>query len=131
MNILLSCVGRRNYLVDYFRHALAGQGQVFAANTYAESAGMAVADKRFLVPPVTDKSYVDVLLKICKDNNVKLLIPLIDLDVVVLSRAKDRLCFCDAMSDDLAEDDARIGRWSSRCGPAGDRGSGWSPTWAS
>ncbi len=58
MNILLTCVGRRDYLVDYFKQALNGRGQVFAANTYAETAGMAVADKRFIVPPVSDKSYV-------------------------------------------------------------------------
>ena len=39
MNILLTCVGRRDYLVEYFKIALGNRGQVFAANTYAETAG--------------------------------------------------------------------------------------------
>ena len=30
MNILITCVGRRNYLVEYFRQALAGRGLVCA-----------------------------------------------------------------------------------------------------
>jgi carbamoyl-phosphate synthase large subunit len=90
MNVLLTCVGRRDYLVGYFKHALAGRGHVFAANTYSESAGMAVADKGFVVPPVTDRSYIEVLLRICKENEIKLIVPLIDLDVMVLSKAKGR-----------------------------------------
>ncbi len=32
MNVLLTCAGRRNYLVHYFREALAGRGQVYAAD---------------------------------------------------------------------------------------------------
>ena len=44
MNVLLTCVGRRNYMVEYFREALNGRGQVYAANSYAETAGMAVAE---------------------------------------------------------------------------------------
>lgn len=89
MNILLTCVGRRDYLVDYFKHAVGAKGKIFGANTYSETAGMAVVDKRFIVPPFMDKSYVDVLLKICIENHVRLLIPLLDMDVVILSKAKD------------------------------------------
>jgi len=88
MNVLLTCVGRRNYLVEYFKTALSGRGKVLAANTYLESAGMAVADKKFVVPPVTDESYVSEILDICVGNKVGLVIPLIDLDAVVLSKEK-------------------------------------------
>jgi len=47
------------------------------------------------------------------------------------TRARDRRCFCGVMNDARVDDGARIGRWWSRCGPAGDRGSGWWPIWAS
>ena len=33
MNILLTSAGRRTYLVEYFKEALAGHGKVYASNS--------------------------------------------------------------------------------------------------
>ena len=51
MNILLTSVGRRSYLVHYFQQALEGRGKVISANMYADSPGMCAADESVLVPP--------------------------------------------------------------------------------
>lgn len=90
MNVLLTCVGRRDYLVDYFKQAVGDGGLVFGANTYIETAGMCAVDKGFVVPSFTDKTYIDVILRICMENQVRLVVPLIDMDVVILSEAREQ-----------------------------------------
>lgn len=90
INILLTCAGRRNYLVDYFRQALAGRGQVFASDAVTSAPAMQEADRAFLVPAVTDPDYFDILLDICQKNHVRLLFSLNDLELPLLARQRDK-----------------------------------------
>lgn len=90
MNVLLTCVGRRNYLVEYFRGALNGTGLVIGTNSYAESAGMVITDKSIVVPPIKHPEYINTLLEICKKYDGPLIIPLFDLDLPILSREHHR-----------------------------------------
>jgi len=85
MNVLLTCVGRRNYIVDYFKQALGKEGRVFAANSYGDAAGMVVADKAFIMPSIFDSSYVENLLEICQTYRIKLLVSLFDLELPILA----------------------------------------------
>ena len=91
MNILLTCIGRRDYMVEYFRDALAGRGLVIAANSEAETAGMATADVALVVPPIKDPAYVDSVVSICREHAVALVVPLLDQDALILSKARERL----------------------------------------
>ncbi len=93
MNVLLTCAGRRNYLVHYFSEALGGNGKVFAADTSADAPAMAEADRAFVVPPVNASGYPSALLAICKAHDVRLLVPLNDLELPVL--AAQRRIFLD------------------------------------
>jgi len=88
MNILLTCVGRRDYLVEYFRAAVAGKGRVFGANSIPATAGMMAADEAFVVSHINEPSYIDELVSICRAHNVGLVVPLLDHDVAVLSHHK-------------------------------------------
>ena len=90
MNVLLTCAGRRAYLVQYFRTALEERGQVFAADATPSAAAMQVADGAFVVPTVHDPGYVDALLALCKQRRVGLLIPLNDLELPILAAARAR-----------------------------------------
>lgn len=84
MNILITSVGRRTYMIDYFKKALKGQGKVFAANselTYA----LRKADNYVLVPNIYDSSYINFLLSYCKENEISALISLFDIDIPMLS----------------------------------------------
>ena len=90
MNVLLTCAGRRNYLVHFFQEALAGQGLVIAADASGDAPALHEADMAFVVPSVTDRSYFDVILDICKGNSVRLLISLNDLELPVLARQRER-----------------------------------------
>ena len=87
MNILLTSVGRRSYMVNYFREAMVGMGLVHAANsepTYA----MQVAEKSVITPLIYDGSYIDFLLKYCRENEIGAIISLFDIDLPVLSKNK-------------------------------------------
>ncbi len=85
MNVLLTCAGRRNYLVRFFQEALRGRGQVFAADASAEAPALRQANKSFLLPPLSHAAYIDTLLTICRRHRVLLLISLNDLELPLLA----------------------------------------------
>lgn len=90
MNVLLTCAGRRNYLVEYFRTALQGQGRVYAADASADAPALQVADRAFIVPPINHTHYFDRVFELCKQHQVRLLISLNDLELMPLARQRDR-----------------------------------------
>jgi len=90
-NVLLTCAGRRNYLVRYFREALAGRGLVIAADASENAAALFEADRALVVPPVGHPDYIDVLVHVCVRHGVRLLVPLNDLELPLLSRERGRL----------------------------------------
>lgn len=57
MNILLTSVGRRTYMVNYFKEALQGKGLVHAANS-VETYAMKIADQSVLTPLIYDGNYI-------------------------------------------------------------------------
>ncbi|MBR2772956.1 MAG: ATP-grasp domain-containing protein [Kiritimatiellae bacterium] len=91
MNVLLSAVGRRAYLVEYFKDVVRPLGgRVYATNTTPDATGFLAADESRIVPPSATKEYVDVMVALCKEWDVRLLFSLHDWDAPVLARAKDR-----------------------------------------
>jgi carbamoyl-phosphate synthase large subunit len=90
MNVLLTCAGRRNYLVQFFKEALGSRGQVFAADACSSAPALQDADKAFLVPRVNHPDYFDTLALICQKYQVRLLFPLNDLELPLLARQRKR-----------------------------------------
>ena len=90
MNILLTSVGRRGYLVQYFKEALNGLGKVYVSNSDSNSAAFKYADEYVVSPLIYDNHYIDFLLNYCKKNNIKLLISLFDIDLYVLACNKSK-----------------------------------------
>jgi len=80
-------------LLKSFRKA-AGQLRtgilLLGTDTMPLSAALQLCDKGFLVKPVTDGDYIRQLLRIVKENKVKLLIPTVDLDLKVLANNKPK-----------------------------------------
>jgi carbamoyl-phosphate synthase large subunit len=89
MNILLTSVGRRRYIVEYFIEALQGNGSVHVSNSHYVSS-MMIADGHLLTPLIYDDSYIDVLISYCKLNNIDTILTLFDIDLLVLSENEDR-----------------------------------------
>lgn len=87
MNILLTSVGRRTYLIDYFKNSLNGNGTVHASNSvYTYS--MSHADKWVITPNIYDDGYIDFLLTYCKGNHINAIISLFDIDLPILAANK-------------------------------------------
>lgn len=85
MNILFTCAGRRNYLINYFKDALQGLGKVFAADKQLCAPALADADVAIQVPNIYDKDYIPLIIDIVKKNNIKAIISLNDLELPILS----------------------------------------------
>ena len=85
MNILFTCVGRRTYLLKYFKEQLKGEGLIVGTDMQLSAPALSVADIAEQVPSVYAENYVDVVLDICLKHNVKALICLNDLELPILS----------------------------------------------
>ncbi len=86
MNILLTCAGRRNYLIDYFKAICDVKVLACDASLYAPA--LYEADEYFVVPEVHDQDYISVLINESLQRKVDAIIPLNDLELPVLSSNK-------------------------------------------
>lgn len=91
MNILFTCAGRRNYLINYFKEALNGKGKIFAADMQLTAPAMVDADVAIEVPAIYDDDYIYSIKEIVKDNNIKAVISLNDLELPILSEHKQQI----------------------------------------
>ncbi|MFJ7306845.1 ATP-grasp domain-containing protein [Peribacillus frigoritolerans] len=88
LNILLLSCGTRNKLVQYFIKEVAGKGLVMATDCSDLAPALYDADKHFIVPRSEDEEYLDVILSICKENNIKAVLSLIDPELSLLAEHK-------------------------------------------
>ena len=86
LHILLTCAGRRNYLINYFRDALKGRGKVFAIDMSDTAPAMVDADVAITVPSVYDINYIPSLIEIIQIHKIDAIISLNDLELPILSR---------------------------------------------
>lgn len=89
MNILITSAGRRGYIIEYFKEALSGKGKVYAANSNVFSPAFYYADEHVVTPLIYDDEYIPFLLEFCKNNNIKMIISLFDIDLLVLAENKE------------------------------------------
>lgn len=94
MNVLLTSAGRRGLLVKILcreLETLDADAKVFATDLDpALSSACRLADGAFQVPRVSAPEYLDILLEICHSNQIGLVIPTIDPELLVLAGAKKR-----------------------------------------
>ena len=90
MNILILSAGTRNKIVQYFRKALAGRGLVIAADCSDIAPAIYDADRFHIVPRMTEPGYLDVILKICKEENITGVLSLIDPELSLLAQNREK-----------------------------------------
>jgi len=90
MNILLTSVGRRGYLVKYFKEALGSAGKVFGADNSPCSPAFAYCDGTAILPRVQKDHYPEALLEICRKNKIDIVIPLTEPEWEVLAPRQGR-----------------------------------------
>lgn len=90
MNNILCCnVGRRGRLMIDFRTSLKGTGKVIATDNWSIAPALFLADKQYVVPQIDDENYINVLLDICKRENIKAITTFIDPEIEVLAKNRD------------------------------------------
>ena len=89
MNILLTSVGRRSYLVKYFKECVGENGEIHVANSSDVTPAFLVADKAIVTPLIYDSEYIPFLLEYCQDNRIDAIISLFDIDLPVLAKHRD------------------------------------------
>jgi carbamoyl-phosphate synthase large subunit len=86
--VLFTCAGQRVDIVGAFRRAGA---TTVAADVNPLAPALYLADRYALVPRVADPEYVPALRSIVDEHDVRLIVPLTDLDQATLARARDEL----------------------------------------
>lgn len=90
MEILFTSVGRRGYLLRYFKEAMKGAGSIHAANSDGNAPAFLAADHTVVTPLIHDPGYIDHLLDYCRTWSIDALIPLFDVDIAMLAANRDR-----------------------------------------
>ena len=91
-NIIITSAGQRVALVRDFKETLVrfyAEAKVFTTDMNPELAPAAyVSDGCFEVLRVTDENYISQLLDICKKNEIGMIVPTIDTELLVLAENK-------------------------------------------
>lgn len=90
MNVLLTSVGRRAYMVKYFKEAVGRDGEVHVCNSDDKTVAFHYADKAVVSPLIYDENYIPFLLNYCKENQISILISLFDIDLPILAKNKEK-----------------------------------------
>ena len=90
-NILITSAGRRVGLVRAFQIELKKKfpfSKVYTAEANPEwSSACRISDDFFTIPRVDDENYIDSILELCIKKEIKLVIPTIDTELLILARA--------------------------------------------
>ncbi len=93
MRILFTGAGRRIELLQAFRNAalvLNKNLKIYGTDMEYSAPALMYCDYIRKVVPMKEDGYIDQLIEICKDEEIDLLIPTIDTDLLILSHNKER-----------------------------------------
>jgi len=91
INILFTCAGRRNYLINYFKEALGTHGKIIAVDNQTSAPAMLDADIAIQVPSIYEENYIETLKTIIVAHKVNAVISLNDLELPILSKNRAEL----------------------------------------
>ena len=90
MNILILSAGTRNKIVQYFRRELENKGKVIATDMSEIAPAIFEADKYYIVPRINAPDYIDIVLDICKKEEIDGVLSLIDPELSLLAKNRDK-----------------------------------------
>lgn len=92
MRILFTSVGRRVELIQAFRDAAVNMKidlKIYGADISDSAPALMFCDHVELVPRIEDESYIPTLREICRSNEIDLIVPTIDTDLLKLAENKE------------------------------------------
>lgn len=94
INVLILSAGRRVELVQSFQKAaktLNIKSNVVAGDCSETAPAIYFADRKAILPRINEDNYLDEIINVCKREDIKLVIPTIDTDLLLLSEERDRI----------------------------------------
>lgn len=91
MNNLLFCsVGRRGRLLRNVKETIGKTGLLVGTDNQSTAPALQFCDRQYVVPRITTPGYIDEILRICKDNDIKAVTTLIDPEIEILAANTER-----------------------------------------
>ncbi|SQC08429.1 carbamoyl phosphate synthase-like protein [Clostridium perfringens] len=90
MNILITSCGRRTQLIKYFKNEFKGIGNVVVTDCDELAPALYFADKFYITSRINNKNYIDNLIEICKKEEIKGIMSLIDPELSLLAKNKEK-----------------------------------------
>lgn len=93
-NILILSAGRRVELVQSFQKAakrLNIKSNVVAGDCSETAPAIYFADRKAILPRIDEVNYIDEIINVCKREGIRLVIPTIDTDLLLLSEERERI----------------------------------------
>ena len=90
MNFLILAAGTRNKIVQYFKRAFEGIGNIIATDASKLGPAIYEADKHYIVPSIDDPQYIDIILDICSKEKIDGVLSLIDPELSLLAENVER-----------------------------------------
>ena len=90
-NILMSSAGHRLERIHILRESLRQlglDGRLFATDMSRMAASLYAVDRALIVPPCRDDGFLPATLEICRENNIRLLVPNLDTELPKLAEAR-------------------------------------------
>lgn len=106
INILITSVSRKIWLVNAFKNALkqySSEGNVVSVDTDPLSVGLYESDAYHIVPQSSDAKFIPSLLDICKKENINLIVPTRDAELPIFAKYREKFenCGIKVMVSDL------------------------------
>lgn len=91
MNNLLFCsVGRRGRLLRNVKETIGKTGLLVGTDHQSTAPALQFCDRQYVVPRITEPGYIDVILDICRENDIKAVTTLIDPEIEILAANTER-----------------------------------------
>lgn len=93
-NILFLSVGRRVELLKCFKKARSEydiESKLVAVDISKTAPAIFAADKYYMVPRANESKFIDELIRICREEEIKLVIPTTDTELSVVAINKERI----------------------------------------
>jgi carbamoyl-phosphate synthase large subunit len=85
-NVLILSCGTRNKVVQYFKEAFKGYGDIICTDCSPYAPALYDADRHYVVPRITAPGYMEVIFDICKKENIKGVLSLIDPELSMIAQ---------------------------------------------
>lgn len=89
-NIMFCSVGRRGRLLQDVKETIGKTGLIVGTDLQSTAPALHFCDRPYVVPRITDPTYVDTILKICRENDVRAITTLIDPEIEILASNAER-----------------------------------------